>query len=511
MSLYIGPPSNVPDIYLGPTGSYPSYNSTGGTAPTFLSDRVRFNPGSVSETSSSCQFVDFGAQTFPMTTSGFSFVCKFQFTGSPGFFERIFCINLENVNPTMSFKRNTTSNILLYGYYNPTQQYLADFGSYAQNTTYTIIGIYNPNIGTYGTLYFYKNGTLTASFTATAKLANFTSTNVFVGSGRTYSADGALNADIFYLSMYKRVLSASEISFLSVNNPFTPVLTTPITMSVSVTPLSRIVAYGTSLFSQLSTAATSSAVGAFSLRAVNGTTARVVQVRNGTTSATADFYADRLGNLLTAPVTGTPIATWLGGATGYVTTWYDQSGRGSHMSCSSTSLQPVIDPVNKWIDFKTSAYFDTSATPTTGPVPYSNTQNYTVICRHNTIGNNNGGICGVSNAAPSYNTTNFTNNFRRDTTKYHNYWFFNDANGGTYSSGNSVTFKWDGTNRYIYSNGSLVTTVPSSNWRQTSSTAQMIGKTTNDTTMNGEMYYLFMFNSALLDADRQLVESLSIS
>jgi len=224
-----------------------------------------------------------------------------------------------------------------------------------------------------------------------------------------------------------------------------------------------------------------------------------------------DFWADRLGNLLTAPVTGQKLVDWLGGAVGYVTTWYDQSGKGSHMSCSSTSIQPKIDTVNKWIDFKTSAWFDTSATPTTGPVPYSNTQNYTIICRHNTIGNGAGGICGVSNAAPNYNNTNYTNNFRRGGGTYQSYWFGNDINGGTYAAGNSVTFKWDGTNRYIYSNGSLVTTVASSNWWQTSSSAQMIGKTTNDTTMNGEMYYIFMFNTALSDTDRQLVETLPIS
>ena len=224
-----------------------------------------------------------------------------------------------------------------------------------------------------------------------------------------------------------------------------------------------------------------------------------------------DFYADRLGNLLTVPVTGQTLSDWLSGSTGYVATWYDQSGLGNHMSCSSTSIQPKIDPVNKWIDFKTTAYFDTSANPTTGPVPYSNTKNYTVVCRHNTIGDNSGGICGVSNAAPSYNASNFTNNFRRNTTNYQNYWFFNDVNGGTYAAGNSVTFKWDGTNRYIYSNGTLITTQASSNWLQTSSSGQMIGKTTNDTTMNGEMYYLIMFTTALSDADRQLVEALPIS
>lgn len=105
--------------------------------------------------------------------------------------------------------------------------------------------------------------------------------------------------------------------------------------------------YGTPLFTQLSASAASSAVGAFSLRAVNGVSTRAVNVRNGTTSATQDFYADRLGNLLTAPVTGRPLASWLGGATGYVTTWYDQTGRGNHATQATAANQPVIQRATK--------------------------------------------------------------------------------------------------------------------------------------------------------------------
>ena len=104
---------------------------------------------------------------------------------------------------------------------------------------------------------------------------------------------------------------------------------------------------GAPLFSQLSASAVASSVGAFSLRAVNGTTVKAVQVRNGTTSATQDFYADRLGNLLTAPVTGQSLTNWLGGATGYVTTWYDQSGRGNHATQATAANQPIIQKATK--------------------------------------------------------------------------------------------------------------------------------------------------------------------
>jgi hypothetical protein len=64
-------------------------------------------------------------------------------------------------------------------------------------------------------------------------------------------------------------------------------------------------------------------------------------------NAAQDFYADRLGNLLTAPVVGQPLANWLGGATGYVTTWYDQSGRGNHAIQNTAAKQPVIQRATK--------------------------------------------------------------------------------------------------------------------------------------------------------------------
>ena len=60
-----------------------------------------------------------------------------------------------------------------------------------------------------------------------------------------------------------------------------------------------------------------------------------------------DFYADRLGNLLTAPVTGQSLANWLGGATGYVKKWYDQSGRGNDAIQDTAAKQPIIQRATK--------------------------------------------------------------------------------------------------------------------------------------------------------------------
>jgi hypothetical protein len=60
-----------------------------------------------------------------------------------------------------------------------------------------------------------------------------------------------------------------------------------------------------------------------------------------------DFYADERGNLLTVPVTGQLLANWLGGATGYVTKWYDQTGKGNDASQISAANQPIIQRATK--------------------------------------------------------------------------------------------------------------------------------------------------------------------
>ena len=60
-------------------------------------------------------------------------------------------------------------------------------------------------------------------------------------------------------------------------------------------------------------------------------------------NATSDFYANTIGTLGTATNgTGESITSWLGTSTGYVTQWYDQSGRGKHVTQTTVSKQPVI-------------------------------------------------------------------------------------------------------------------------------------------------------------------------
>ena len=73
----------------------------------------------------------------------------------------------------------------------------------------------------------------------------------------------------------------------------------------------------------------------------------IVIVRYLLANVTQDFYADRFGNLLTTPVTGQTLANWLGSQTGYVTTWYDQTGKGNNAIKTVASQQPVIRKATK--------------------------------------------------------------------------------------------------------------------------------------------------------------------
>lgn len=218
---------------------------------------------------------------------------------------------------------------------------------------------------------FYQNGSLVGTLLLTNNQAA-TITNMYVGSANTQY--GAL-CSIDDLRVYNTALTVAQVQSIYAAQGMLSRGVQVNTIGTSKTTL-----VGTPLFSQLSSAATSSAVGAFSLRAVNGTSAKAVQVRRSSDSAIQDFWADRLGNLLTTLVTGQTLANWLGGATGYVTTWYDQSGRGNNATQATAANQPTIS--NGVLNFDGTQYIQ---------MPYSSSLNtsqftYFVGCT-NTLNN----------------------------------------------------------------------------------------------------------------------------
>jgi hypothetical protein len=98
------------------------------------------------------------------------------------------------------------------------------------------------------------------------------------------------------------------------------------------------------LLDGLSSAVRGTSVAAFSLRLLSQTyTGPVVQIRHGTTGTTKDFFADVSGNLGDQlGALGESVETFLGGASGFVTTWYDQSGNNLHATQTTQANQPFL-------------------------------------------------------------------------------------------------------------------------------------------------------------------------
>jgi hypothetical protein len=88
---------------------------------------------------------------------------------------------------------------------------------------------------------------------------------------------------------------------------------------------------------------------AFSVRLLVATyTGPIFRIRRSNDNVESDFYADSTQTWLTtgANNTGTTYATWIGANTGYVVTWYDQSGKGNHATQTTTTIQPSISLQN---------------------------------------------------------------------------------------------------------------------------------------------------------------------
>ena len=69
----------------------------------------------------------------------------------------------------------------------------------------------------------------------------------------------------------------------------------------------------------------------------------VAKIRRASDGISLDFYANITGTIGTSAYgAGTSLASWLTSTTGYVSTWYDQSGLGNNMIQTTTASQPRI-------------------------------------------------------------------------------------------------------------------------------------------------------------------------
>ncbi len=274
---------------------------------------------------------------------------------------------------------------------------------------------------------------------------------------------------------------------------------------------------GTPLFTQLSQAATSSAVGAFSLRAVNGTSARAVQIRRSSDSATQDFYADRLGNLLTDPVSGQTLQKWLGGAGANVVTWYDQSGLGNNATGSGSFIYQTSNVNMQW------AVKSGSLLTVTSPSTFITNTNFTIhsVTRRTTSSQApGGGGTAPTNQAIYALSGSGTASYNRIITLYDyqgNRFSFNSLNPtqytvigntgcGLYSTSGPVDYLaviWNGTTTQMYYNGSTSASTAAATFGNIpiASNFTLLGANAYGSIVGGEFGEIIVFNSSLSASD----------
>ena len=284
--------------------------------------------------------------------------------------------------------------------------------------------------------------------------------------------------------------------------------------------------------------ASTNCTGAYALFLISNTyIGPTLNIRRSSDNATMDFYADINGNLGSGyNASGQSLASWLSSANvanmiAYITTWYDQSGSGNHATQPTTSSQPVYDLINNYVDFTpltSSKFFKLPD----GTVPSANSS-YTVTVRYNTVNSTALSIAPFLSSGPSTATTgtpsaNIFAVARTGSTtggSYVNYWTTSVTTNYVSSSDTNinvinvnpttVTFKYTtgaGTTPSIYVNtlSTTTSTTSTTGTARISTTANnYIGcdsLATGTNFLNGQLYYLCIFNNSLSYTDRATLE-----
>ena len=240
-------------------------------------------------------------------------------------------------------------------------------------------------------------------------------------------------------------------------------------------------------------------------------------------NAAQDFYADERGNLLTAPVVGTSLQNWLGGATGYVTKWYDQSGRGNDASQATAANQPIIRRATKGPGY--CVYFSGSTTSSQvylSGFSYSvlNNTNYSIVSitrrtqapaaeaqvflgTSSTMANNGALALGYENTSTRFVASQYSND-----THY-------TISGFTTASAEPLLY-WTQTQssssgRYAYSSASISTITTGDSGTSPTSYKTLLNATSGNLRIGsavnyncfytGEIYEVLVFTQSLYDLD----------
>jgi len=211
-----------------------------------------------------------------------------------------------------------------------------------------------------------------------------------------------------------------------------------------------------------------------------------------------DFYADASGKLgSSVGATGTSFTSWIGTNNAYVMKWWDQSGYGNHATQWSYNLQGIYKGTLKFVDFTNGGWMNLPD----GTIPFGNNK-YTIVAKHGVMNNNDGDIIGQGYA----NHVNRCCAVRRMGTQYRHYYWGNDYDFNSYAEGNVVTVSYDQSYRRGWVNGNFASQQSTSN-RDGESQRAMLANDDPGDVMNGQIYFVFVSNLALVDSERSALEN----
>jgi hypothetical protein len=252
--------------------------------------------------------------------------------------------------------------------------------------------------------------------------------------------------------------------------------------------------------------------GCFSLKLLNGAySGFIITIRRASNNESMAFYSTTTGTLTSGPGgSGTTIATFLSATTGFVSTWYDQSGKNNHATQTVTGSQPRIDTTNNCIDFGFSSGTNYFLNMPAGTVPVGVLNaSYSFVVKHgNTNNPGNGGFIGAGNF-----NSNVCNSWRfaGSTRQYQNYWYANDFNFGntdtTIPIVAAVTYNGSTLTQKGYRKAVLTTTATNRKGNTTANVGQKIGVTVANEYLNGQMYALLIFSTELPQSDITLLDT----
>ena len=291
---------------------------------------------------------------------------------------------------------------------------------------------------------------------------------------------------------------------------------TPGTYTLSNT----IIKYG--YLNLISQAAYNTCQGAYACFLVNNNyTGPIIKLRNfsdKTGASSSDFYSDICGNMTTGPNgTGISLNLWLADPRyAFVTKWYDQSVlTTNHATQNTLLLQPVFDVSFRLLNFgyagSNGGYVGTVNSQAYLNLPNSalpyNDSSYTYVSKlwNLSASNSNAGVV----SGGSNGSKNMTIFIVYNASLVINAWYGNDLQSSVNFTPNSViSATYNGTTRTSVVNNSVTSAAASS--RAQNNTLNFIGQYNeggNVRGINGQMYYLYVFGSALTTRERNVIES----